>query len=481
MYCLSLKLVPRYIVPTKQLHSMADSPNVLILVLDSLRTDRVSCYGHDRQTTPRLDELATKSTRYINAYTPAPWTLPTHVSLFTGLFPSEHGITNAFPNSNIQIPKSIPTLAEELQDVGYRTAGFSNNPWVGQTSGLDRGFDDFIEWNLHITNESISDMHSKVDRITSRLCKWVGLSASQPIYLLKRPFFTSSLTRRVQNWLRIASNWDEPWFCFINLMEAHSPYFPPDEVFHDLSIDQPSLIEPRILNIKLLAYIMEKANLSPGTRERVLEYYDASAHFQDKRVGDIIDCLIDFGSFEDTMIIVCSDHGKTLGEYDRSGEPPHSLRDLSARVPLLIHDPGQEDGVVQDAPVELASLYHYVLEGGGLPFRIIQPIEEGALTESYLPMTSSRQPMEVTKWRSLSTTDLRIISDQNGGRYFLKDKGLDESLDDGLSMNGKSRLIEFLDQRVSMLDSEIIDEDGRKMGDIGSDVKAQLRGLGYLE
>ena len=124
---------------------MADRRDVLFVVLDSMRLDRVSAYGYERETTPALDRLATGATRYTRAYTAAPWTLPSHCSMFTGLFPTEHGVTNGFGDATPRLPDSVTTLTERLAEDGYRTAGFSNNPWVGQLSGLDRGFDEFVE------------------------------------------------------------------------------------------------------------------------------------------------------------------------------------------------------------------------------------------------------------------------------------------------------------------------------------------------
>ncbi|NHN46476.1 sulfatase [Halostella sp. JP-L12] len=461
---------------------MPESPNVLFLVLDSMRTDRVSCYGHDRKTTPNLDEFASSATRYTNAYTPAPWTLPTHTSLFTGLFPSEHGITNAFPDSNLQLSPEISTLAEKLRDSGYRTAGFSNNPWVGKTSGLDRGFDDYVEWNLEIGSEATSAIHSTTDRLASRFNSLVGHAARQPIYLLKRPFFTDSLTRRASTWIDTASADGQPWFCFMNLMEAHSPYFPRKWAFRELGLSTPGPIEPRVLNTKLLAYIMGKADLEPDTRERVMEFYDASLRYQDRKVAELLDLLREKGVFDDTIIVICSDHGKTLGGFDRSETPPHYLRDINTRVPLIVKAPDQNNGALVKSPVELVSLHQYISNGASQAVEEYQPDADHALFEDFIPHTGRQTPYDdVTYWRGLGTTSGKFVQSDTDDSYLFDGKGFDEQVLADSDSTLQSRLTDALSSRIDNLGNTASDEDGNRMDDLEGDVQAQLKDLGYMK
>jgi len=101
--------------------------DIVLLVLDTQRYDRLSCYGYPRPTSPYLDELAADATLFRRVYTTAQWTIPSHASMFTGLYPSEHA-TN---QSAAVLPSGIPTLAERLREGGYMTAAFCNNPLVG--------------------------------------------------------------------------------------------------------------------------------------------------------------------------------------------------------------------------------------------------------------------------------------------------------------------------------------------------------------
>jgi arylsulfatase A-like enzyme len=102
-------------------------PDVLFIVLDTQRVDRLSCYGYDLPTTPNLDKFAATATRFETAIAPAQWTVPSHASMFTGLYPSEHTMVQSYS----VMPENLTTLAERLRDGGYFTAGFCNNPLVG--------------------------------------------------------------------------------------------------------------------------------------------------------------------------------------------------------------------------------------------------------------------------------------------------------------------------------------------------------------
>jgi len=461
---------------------MPDPPNVLFLVLDSMRTDRVSCYGHDRETTPNLDSFASQGTQYMNAYTPAPWTLPTHTSLFTGLYPSEHGITNAFPDSSLRLSSKIPTLAEKLRDNGYRTAGFSNNPWVGKTSGLDRGFEEYVEWNLEIGAESTPSIHSRIDRLASRFHSMVGHAARQPVYLLKRPYFTESLARRASSWIETVADEQQPWFCFMNLMEAHSPYFPRKWAFRELGLEPPGPIEPRVLNTKLLAYVMGKTDLDPETRERVMEFYDASLRYQDQKVGEMFDLLKQLNVFEDTLIVVLSDHGKTLGGFDRTEHPPHYLRDINTRVPLVVKSPSQENNSIVDSPVELVSTHEYILAGGSRSLKEFQPDPRHALFEDHIPHTGRQSPDDgVTYWRGISTEDRKFVRSDTGETYHLDGQGFEERVMKMKNSRGRAELMDALSNRVEHLDQNTIAGEGSQMEDLEGDVQAQLEDLGYMK
>ena len=118
-------------------------PNFLLMILDCTRADHVSCYGYDRPTTPFLDSLAAEGTRFQNMVSSAPWTLPSHASLFTGTYSATHGATDEHRYLN----SDFPTIAELLRDAGYATGAFCGNPWVSPETGFGRGVDRFKKCN----------------------------------------------------------------------------------------------------------------------------------------------------------------------------------------------------------------------------------------------------------------------------------------------------------------------------------------------
>lgn len=122
---------------------MKRQPDIVFLVLDTQRLDRLSCYGYPLETSPHLDAFAADATRFTNAFAAAQWTIPSHSSMFTGLYPTAHTTVQ----SSSRLPDSIPTLAERLRAGGYHTAAFCNNPLVGVVNnGLRRGFDSFLNY-----------------------------------------------------------------------------------------------------------------------------------------------------------------------------------------------------------------------------------------------------------------------------------------------------------------------------------------------
>jgi choline-sulfatase len=394
--------------------------------------------------------------------------------MFTGQFPSEHGITNGFTDRNLRLPDDVPTIAESLSDCGYATAGFSNNPWVGELSGLNRGFDRFVEWDLEISASRPSADHRLRDAAFSRLHGAIGRAAGQPHALLKRRFFTSNLVDRARRWT--VETGDRPSFTFLNLMEAHSPYYPPKGAFRELGLDPPGVVEPRTLNARLLAYVMGKSDLSPGSRERVMEFYDASLRYQDGKLEELLSLLRSRGLFDDAMIVICADHGKTLGDYDRDATPPHYVRDINVNVPLVIKWPNQHGGERVDAPVELADLFGAIRDAGDGDTGELPAREDGALVEDHVPHTG-RNAADVVRWRVLADRSKKYVRSETGEEFLLSREANETMLDAAPGDLGPYR--DRLRDRVDALDAPAGAMEASE-GDIGGTTEGQLRDLGYL-
>lgn len=444
---------------------MTLSPDVLFVVLDSARKDRLSTYGHERETSQSLTRLSETATTYEQAYTPTPWTLPSHCSLFTGLYPTEHGVTNGFTDSMARLPTALPTLADRLAERGYRTAGFSNNPWVGQLAGLDRGFDEFVEWDLEISRHSGSDIHSTRDDLYDRGHELLGLAARTPVHLIKRRFFTDNLVTRASRWIDGPAT---PTFTFLNVMEAHSPYFPTRRAFRELGLNPPGPIEARKLNLQLTAYVLGRASVT-DIHDRVMEFYDASLRYQDQQLGELLDAMQAAGRFEDALIVVAADHGKTLGEYDREETPPHYLRKINTNVPLVVKYPGQTTAERVETPVELVDLFDLILSGGD-PDALVRPDATGALVEDHVPHTG-REAAPVTRWRAFATEHGTFAQNEAGDEYLIDTTDSDDPAT-------YRRYRDWLDARVSQLEATEWGEED--LVDVDANVASQLEDLGYL-
>lgn len=450
--------------------------DVLFIVLDSARRDRVSAYGHDRDTTPTFDALADEATLYENAYTPAPWTLPSHAAMFTGRYPTEHGITNGFADRSLQVPAHHETIAERLSERGYRTAGFTNNPWVGKLSGLNRGFDEYVEWDLEITRSRDDSLHGKKGELLSRGHTALGYAARQPLVLLKRRFFTSTLVERAQDWL--AAGDGSPTFTFMNLMEAHSPYYPPRSAFRQLGLETPGPLEARRLNTELLAHTAGKRDLTEDRRQRTLDFYDASLRYQDGELAAVLASLKRAGRYDDTLVIVCADHGKTIGEFDRNETPTHYVRDVNAKVPLLVKWPDREGGERVSDPVDLVDLFGVAV--GETDADSFAPEDGVAMTQDSVPHTG-KSATDVTGWTVVSTGSVKLARTDDGAEFFFAGEGPEERVVSESKMDDDTveTLREAMDDRLDSLRSAERDVDEEDAG-LDRNVQGQLKDLGYL-
>ncbi len=334
--------------------SRARPPHVLLLVLDTVRADRVSVVGDaPRETTPFLGALGRRGLVFTHARSPANWTLPAHASLFTGLFPSEHGCHF----EHRWLADEAQTLAELLRDgaLEYRTAGFSSNVNVSRTFNLDQGFDHWFEsW----TDEGVSTG---------------GRSA------------TDAVLAEAEAWFR-ANGPRGPSFVFVNLMDAHLPYrAAPGFEAHFGTPDR--RVDPLVESPDLLDRVLV-GDVEPDPRLRTdLELrYDNALRGLDDRLRRFFDALGGLGLLDECVVVVTSDHGENLGEHglvDHQG----SLHETVLRVPLLVAGPSVPAGEVIDRPVTTAELFRWVPD---LTRRAFKPAQAGtrtaALSERMTPV-----------------------------------------------------------------------------------------------
>jgi arylsulfatase A-like enzyme len=313
-------------------------PNALLIVLDAVRKDHLSCYGHDRETSPNLDAFAADATRYDRAIAPGPWTPPSHASMFTGQYPSEHGVYSGRPT----LAPAGPTVAELLARAGYTTVGFSNSHHTSTEHDFDRGFDYYHDI-LDLPRVGGRMYEPSLDYLDYAL-RWLLFDDDDSYFQLRK------LKRKIRGG-------DRPFFGFINLNTAHSPYDPPDRHNGFLQeFDRWDEVDEETVGSLVenggYEFMLDRLSVTDAEWELVERTYDCEIRYMDTLLGSFFDFLRETGRYDDTLIVVTADHGEHFGEHGMAYHQ-FSLFEELLNVPLLVKQPGQRSGGVAD---ELRSL-----------------------------------------------------------------------------------------------------------------------------
>ncbi|MGA1871112.1 MAG: sulfatase-like hydrolase/transferase [bacterium] len=285
-------------------------PNVLLISIDTLRADHLSCYGYTKIQTPHIDSLAHDGIRFASHYTPVPITLPSHATLLTGLYPSEHGVRS---NGCFRLKGEEVTLPELLQQEGYKTGAFIGAYVMHSRFGLSQGFDSYDENFGGDASDSLMERMQK------------------SLYVERR---AGDIVNAAQSWLQ--QRGDQPFFLFIHCFDPHAPY------------DAPA------------PYTTPYETAS--SQGRIVSAYDGEIIYTDACLGRLFHAMRQMGIYDNTIICVTSDHGEGLGEH---GEDTHAffVYDSTLHVPLIIRFPekikkGQvEKRITHNADIAPSILY----------------------------------------------------------------------------------------------------------------------------
>ncbi len=363
----------------------AQRPNIVLLVLDALRADAVEPFGAPPGSSPALAELARRGTAVAGVRSTASWTLPSHTAMFTGELARGIGLGQA-PGQSPQgaapvvRAQSDRLLATVLRRAGYETRGVTTNVWAGKASGFDTGFDEFVELD--------TSRHAALGGGIRRRLRW-DLEAARA----RGDDGAAEAERSIARW--VAELDGRPFFWFANLVECHSPYLPP-RGFAGASLltrlraaDEAS----RYLNFdSIVQSWLGVTSVPEAAFARMRRLYAASLRYVDEWVRRLLASLEDVGVLEDTLVIVCSDHGENLGE---GGLMTHglSLDERLLRVPLIAAGPGagafQGTVSLSELPARIAaavSLGDHPWSGGlatGLPVAQWDPfaLSKGRIAE----------------------------------------------------------------------------------------------------
>ncbi|MDG1048658.1 MAG: sulfatase [Planctomycetota bacterium] len=303
----------------------AAPPTVVLISLDTVRADNLSTYGGPEGATPNLDRFAARATRYLSSYSAAPWTMPSHASMFTGLFPFEHGAHSFLPGPGhrgdnvFALHPRFETVAEALAAEGYATCGVvSNTVYLRPGLGLDAGFQ---RWDV-------------------------------------RREGGAAVTARALDWIDRRAGGDRPAFLFVNYMDAHRPYATgaPDEDGH-AALDG------------LIERVMVTGEPGGDVGRGVRTLHQKAVTRLDGEVGVLLDGLQARGLLEDALVVITSDHGEAFGGHGLVEHSKDVYEDL-VRVPLLVKAPGQTTGQVsgeRSSSVDVPGLVARALAERGNP------------------------------------------------------------------------------------------------------------------
>ncbi len=319
--------------------------NLVVVDIDTLRADRLSCYGFERSTSPHLDRLAREGVRFEWAFSQAPYTLPSQASILSSLYPSTHGVFH----DGDRLGEEVATLAETLRGAGLRTAAFVDGGYMKPVFGFDQGFETYFDLNGG------------------------GLAAGE---------------ERIARWLR--ENGKDRFFLLVHTYDTHSPYAPPEPFRSRFA----ALVEPPDPGFVPDSATLEQIRLSHygeaprrlGARDLAFAdaMYQGEIAFVDDWFGRFEALLVELGLGDDTVVAVVSDHGE---EFQEHGSVLHEkLYATVTRVPLILRAPGVAAGRVVDHAAQTIDLAPTLLELAGVP---APPAMEG---RSLLPALRGERP-----------------------------------------------------------------------------------------
>lgn len=440
-------------------------PNVLVVLVDALRADRLGCYGHPRQTTPHLDRLRRESVLFRHAQSSSSWTAPSVASLFTGLHPYRHGIRYV---DTLDLADRFETIAERFFEAGWFTGAVSDNMLIIPDNGFDQGFRTFV---------------SKPESVDMRKAK--------------------AVTSIALSWLE--HHGDQPFFLYLHYMDPHANY-QPRQPFHPGPVPSGTTIRPFVEQGQAggVANRMQKSRrfrLTPAEDRRLIDLYDGEISATDHQVGRLLAWLEKQGLADDTVVVFVADHGEEFADHGKYAHAT-SLFDELVRVPLLVRLPGPDRAASRERGVEAvvrtadlgptllelagASGYAGEVEAGLFGDLLENSGPAGEAREAYFELNPySRNPLApgwIEAARGLRLGNLKLIYEPRTEQYSLYDLAADPGerrsifdAGDHRSMEMAARLDRYLEEAglAEMEDGPVPLLEDRQL--------QQLDALGYLD
>ena len=452
--------------PVKPAGNDGRSPlNIIILLVDSLRADHLSAYGYPLPTSPLIDRLAREGVLFRRCYAASNYTIPTHTSIFSGLYPSSHGNYSHYST----LDPAVPTLSQILAGQGYRTGSFYDNRLLGPHFGLSRVF----QTSLGVNNEQKTSL--TLFRLRERLNRNRSMSENILGVALK--------------WIQYRPVRKRPFFLFINLMDTHMPYRPKRPYIDEFMRSLPDrdrhpetavkFTMGRVINKKAANDLYPRLTSSDWRwLERI---YDSNIRYIDEQVRAFLGRLESAGKLSRTLVIVTADHGEFFGEKGIGQHHQSSLHNAGLHIPLIFWLPGRLAPAEVERPVSQVDIFSTVLSLAGFSPSIpadVQGKDLFSAGESQDVLSEYWDDNRNQFSRAFFSGHFKLVTDPTG-RYELYDLENDPGETKDLSLvqpdllNGlRARLN---DKLKSMPQRKIqVDEKKKKQ------LERLLRSLGYL-
>ena len=329
-----------------------EKPNVLLISIDTLRADHLSCYGYHRRTSPNIDKLAQEGILFKNTFSQCSWTIPSHGSIFTSKLPHRHGgtIDTAPGGTWHPLPFSNLTLAEILRENGYITAAFTSAGYMITRNGLHQGFDLYY-----------NDSGPGWDPALS----------------------TERLVEKTSNWLK--RNHYTPFFLFFHIFEVHTPYM---RQYFTAGLERGRLSDT-VEHYRDSNYLKEATD---AEKKYTIALYDGDIYYADRYIGMLLETLSQLGLSDNTIIVLTSDHGEEFWEHypQRAANHGHSGYDELLHVPLIFVFPEMKDkGKIIENQVRLLDIFPTILSALSIKYD-----KKGIDGKSLLPMINGGSKKE---------------------------------------------------------------------------------------
>ena len=474
-----------------------EKPNILLIAIDTLRADRLSCYGHTNKTTPVIDSLAKNGVVFTNCIASASWTMPSFGSIFTSVHPSGHGAISY----RHKLAPDLTTLAELLKSVGYHTAGFISNPTLDRKFGFQKGFDHYDDKSIAMRHGMNLYHEADFDKLS-----------------INATVTSHTVTDLAAHWLEKSR--EEPFFCFALYFDPHDLYVPP--IPYNTQFDKGyqgkmdgrnfrRFLNQRPKESLHFANSQRTGGTSIGARlpenvsardlKRLNALYDGEICYTDHCIGRLLDKLRELKLFDNTLIIVTADHGEEF--MDHGGVlHGHTLYDEQIRVPLIVHHPASIPGGRRIQ--QIVSHIDYLptlceLVGSPVPeqamgksfWPLLKPDHRGAAqqdkTDRYAISESSVGKVDL---KSITSGRYKLVYEPDAERVFLYDRRADPGEHKDLSKE-KQGVASML---LSMLRAEItaarkrcaeppesgLSKDNKAKTKMDENLLRKLKSLGYL-